>query len=388
MLSFNNTKIAFSDKSNNDLIRSYWLFKIVSYHTIVSIGNTLLNIALKIHLPIKSIIKATIFEQFCGGENIKECTTTIQTLGKSNIGTILDYSVEGKESEVDFDSNLKETLSTIQASKNNPNIPFCVFKATGFGRFDIFEKAAKKDSMSTLETAEFEGIKERIDTLCKAAHEAGTPIFIDAEQSWIQDTIDNIALEMMTKYNQEKVIVYTTIQMYRKRSLNYLEYLHNTAKDNHCKLGVKIVRGAYLEKERQRAFENRYPSPIHDNKESTDKNYNSGITFCLKNIESIACCNATHNEKSVLFTTELMNTLDIEKNHTHIYFAQLLGMSDHISYNLSNAGYNVAKYVPYGPVKEVIPYLIRRAQENTFVKGQTGRELDLISKEKKRRKLG
>ena len=386
MLSFNNTEIAFSDKTGADLDRSYWLFKIISNSWVVSIGSSLTKIVLKMHLPIKGIIKATIFKQFCGGESIEECEMKINTLGNSKIGTILDYSAEGKGSENDFNACASETIATIQRSKTNTNIPFCVFKVTGLARFELLENISAKRSLTEVEENEFERVKQRIHSICQAAKNIGTPVFIDAEETWIQNAVDELAMNMMTLYNTQKPIVYTTIQMYRKDRLLYLKRSFDLAKQENYILGVKIVRGAYLEKERDRAKGKGYSSPIQDNKKNTDDDYDSAISFCLDNIHKIAFCAATHNEVSSMKLVQMMEEKNIPKDHEHIYFAQLLGMSDHISYNLANAGYNVAKYVPYGPVNEVIPYLIRRAQENTFVKGQTGRELGLIVKEKERRK--
>jgi proline dehydrogenase len=386
MLSFNNTEISFSGKSNKDLNRSYWLFKMVSNPTFVSIGKSLTTFAIKLHLPIKGMIKATIFKQFCGGETIQECDKAIQELGKFNIGTILDYSVEGKETEKDFDACCTETIETIEKAKNDKNIPFCVFKVTGLARFDLLEKVTAHKTVTTDEQAEFERIQQRVNAICKAAHKAGVPIFMDAEESWIQEAIDNLSNDMMRLYNTERAIVYNTYQLYRKDRLNYLKQSFEWAQQQHYFLGAKLVRGAYMEKERKRAAENNYPSPIQDNKENTDTDYDAAIAFCAENIAHIAICAGTHNENSSMKLAELMQQKNIPASTKNIYFSQLLGMSDHISFNLANAHYNVAKYVPYGPVNEVLPYLIRRAQENTSVKGQTGRELGLIMKEKERRK--
>jgi proline dehydrogenase len=386
MLSFNNTEIAFSNKTNNDLNQSYWLFKIMSSNTVVNIGSKLMDIALKLHLPIKGLIKATIFKQFCGGETIEECDKKIALLGRSGIGTILDYSVEGKENEYDFDACALETINTVKKATTTSNIPFCVFKVTGVARFSLLEKIASTNNLTQEEKKEYDSLLKRIDNICRWAFEANIPVFIDAEESWIQNAIDAIADEMMQRYNKENVIVYTTFQMYRKDRLNYLKTSLEKAKTKNYFLGAKLVRGAYMEKERERAIEKNYPSPIHENKEATDTDYNAAILFCMNHVNTIAFCAATHNENSSAYLVQLIEERNIKKSNKHIYFAQLLGMSDHISYNLSNAGYNVAKYVPYGPIKEVLPYLIRRAQENTFVKGQTGRELGLIIKEKERRK--
>ncbi len=388
MLSFNNTEIAFSGKTKKDLNRSYWLFKMVSNPAFVSIGKSLTTFAINMHLPIKGMIKATIFKQFCGGENIEECDKAIQELGKFNIGTILDYSVEGKETEKDFDACATETIATVAKAKNDTHIPFCVFKVTGLARFEILEKVTGKQALTTEEQKEFERIQHRVNSICKAAHDAGIPIFIDAEESWIQTAIDDLANEMMRLYNIQKPIVYNTFQLYRKDRLAFLKKSLELANTGNYFLGAKLVRGAYMEKERARAIEKNYPSPIQDTKEHTDKDYDAALLFCSENISKIAICAGTHNENSSMKLAELMKEKNINSDHPNIYFSQLLGMSDHISFNLANAGYNVAKYVPYGPVNEVLPYLIRRAQENTSVKGQTGRELSLIMKEKERRKLG
>lgn len=387
MLSFNNTEIAFSGKTNNDLSRSYWLFKMVSNPTVVNIGQVLTNFAIKTYLPIKGLIKATIFKQFCGGETIAECDKTIKELGRFNIGTILDYSVEGKETEHDFEACAIETIATIAKSKNDSLIPFSVFKVTGLARLGLLEKVTANQPLTSDEKKEFERMENRVDRICKAAHDAGTPVFIDAEETWIQKAIDDLANKMMAVYNIQKPIVYNTFQMYCKDKLAYLKHSLKIAQQSNYYLGAKLVRGAYMEKERARAIEKKYPSPIQDKKEDTDNDYDAALLFCAENIGRIAICAGTHNENSSMSLVQLMKDKNIKKTNKHIFFSQLLGMSDHISYNLADAGYNVAKYVPYGPVNEVLPYLIRRAQENTSVKGQTGRELSLIIKEKQRRKL-
>jgi proline dehydrogenase len=386
MLSFDNTKISFSGKSAKDLNRSYWLFSMVASPMFVKIGKALTTFAIKTHLPIKGIIKATIFKQFCGGETINECDTTITDLGKFNIGTILDYSVEGKESEKDFDAGATEIIATIAKAKGNKQIPFSVFKVTGLARFDLLEKVSELATLNDVEQSEFARIINRVTAICKAAHDAQVPIFIDAEESWIQPAIDNLANDMMMQFNREKCIVYNTFQLYRKDRLAFLKISLEKAIDKKYFLGAKLVRGAYMEKERTRAIEKNYPSPIQDTKESTDKDYDAALLYCIENINKMAICAGTHNESSSMKLAQLMIDKNIAHNHPHIYFSQLLGMSDHISYNLANEKFNVAKYVPYGPVSEVLPYLIRRAQENTSVKGQTGRELSLIIKEKERRK--
>ncbi|MCE9538779.1 MAG: proline dehydrogenase family protein [Bacteroidetes bacterium] len=359
---------------------------VVSNPTLVNIGQVLTNFSIKVHLPIKGLIKATIFKQFCGGETIKECDKTVKELGRFKIGTILDYSVEGKETEHDFEVCAIETIATIAKAKDDSLIPFCVFKVTGLARLSLLEKVTSAKPLTLDEKKEFDLIENRVDRICKAAHEAGTPVFIDAEESWIQKAIDDLANKMMATYNIQKPIVYNTFQMYCKDKMAYLKHSFAVAKQHNYYLGAKLVRGAYMEKERARAAEKNYPSPIQGKKEDTDNDYDAALLFCVENIDRIAICAGTHNENSSMNLVQLMKDKNITENNKHIFFSQLLGMSDHISYNLADAGYNVAKYVPYGPVNEVLPYLIRRAQENTSVKGQTGRELSLIIKEKQRRK--
>jgi len=383
-ISFDNTENAFKSKSNSDLNRSYQLFKLISNPFLVKMGATFTPLALSI--GFKGLIKNTIFKQFVGGENIHDCNKTIDELGKYNIGTILDYSVEGKESEADFDACLNETLETIHMAKSNIHIPFCVFKVTGLARFALLEKISSAKQLDLHENAEWERVKNRVTKICKAAADAHQPIFIDAEESWIQQAIDDLANENMKSFNKYEVIVYNTFQLYRKDRLAFLMETLREAKQENYKIGAKLVRGAYMEKERARAVEKNYSSPIQTSKEDSDKDYDLALKFCIENVDFISLCAGSHNEKSSLFLVQLMAEHGINKNDKRIYFSQLLGMSDHISYNLSLSGYNVSKYVPYGPVKEVLPYLIRRAQENTSVKGQTGRELSLIIKEKQRRK--
>ena len=389
MISFDNTEIAFQSKSNSDLNRAYWLFKLIGNPTMVKVGKWSTNTALNIGLPINGLIKKTIFKQFCGGETIQECTKTIANLGKFGIGTILDYSIEGKTKEEDFDATVDEIIATIHAAKNDPTIPFAVFKVTGIGRFDSLEKANNGTTQLTEnDRLAFQLIVSRVDKICLSAFENGVPLFIDAEETWIQDAIDTIVRDMMRKYNKEKAIVYNTLQMYRHDRLSFLHAEIEIARAEGFHYGVKLVRGAYMEKERLRAAEKGYPSPIQPDKITCDNDFNHALELVVKNIDIMALCSGSHNEKSALILTDLMTKKQIEKSDKRIYVAQLLGMSDHISYNLAYAGYNVAKYVPYGPVKEVMPYLLRRADENTSVAGQTGRELSLIMTERKRRKLG
>ena len=384
MISFENTENAFKAKTNSELTRSYWLFKLIGNPLLVKSGAKFSPLLL--NLGFKGMIKQTIFKQFVGGENIHDCSHTIAELGKYNIGTILDYSVEGKESEIDFDNCLNETLETIKKAKNDTNIPFCVFKVTGLARFDLLVKKSDKNyTLTTQEDTEWQKVKLRVYNICKTAYDSQQAILIDAEESWIQPAIDDLANQNMATFNKTKAIVYNTYQYYRHDRLEYLNQSIKDGKTNGYHVGAKLVRGAYMEKERKRAAELNYTSPIQNNKQNCDDDYNAALKLCVNNIDVMGICAGTHNEKSSLLLVELMQQKNINPNDKRIYFSQLLGMSDHISYNLSLNNYNVAKYVPYGPVKEVLPYLIRRAQENTSVKGQTGRELNLIITEKKRR---
>lgn len=377
---FDNTTVAFQSKSNRDLQKSRLLFTMISNPTLVKSGKFLTELAFALHLPVKGLIKATIFRQFVGGENIDECKITINSLGKYGIGSILDYSVEGKTDDDGFDKTCEEIIKTIEVAKNNAMIPFSVFKVSGMGSIKILEKASQ-GGMNPTESEQFEKIRQRVSRICQAAATANVRVFIDAEESWIQNPIDEMAEEMMEKFNKNDVIVYNTVQMYRHDRLKYIHQLHERAKGKNFRIGLKIVRGAYMEKEAKRAMEQGYQNPIQPDKSSTDKDYNQALEYCIANIEDFAICAGTHNEASSELLTRLMKQKGLENHDNSVYFSQLLGMSDHISYNLANLGYNVAKYVPYGPVREVMPYLIRRAQENTSVKGQTGRELSLIKKE-------
>ncbi|TCK83671.1 proline dehydrogenase family protein [Albibacterium bauzanense] len=386
VLSFENTEIAFKSKSNTDLKRAYWLFKLISINPLVKFGSYVTNFALKIGLPIQGIIKNTIFKHFCGGQNITDCEAAIQHLASYNVHTILDYSVEGEETEADFDATCEEILQTIKRAQKDNLVPFSVFKVTGLGRFELLQKINAKENLNTKENQEFEYIKLRIDRICKACFETDLQVLIDAEFSWIQDVIDNLALEMMQKYNREKPIVFNTYQLYRHDKLTSLKNDFLLAQTNGFYLGAKLVRGAYMEIERERAQEKEYPSPIQSTKDAADRDYNEAILFCLDHLDRIAFMAGTHNEESSLLLASEIDKQNLSRNHPGIYFAQLLGMSDNLSFNLSASGYNVAKYMPYGPVKAVMPYLLRRAQENTSVSGQTSRELNLIIKEIKRRK--
>ena len=385
--SLDNTEIAFGGKSNAELKRAYWLFKLIGNPALVVAGRVFTNIALALRIPIGWVLRGNIFKQFCGGENIGQCRNSVESLGKFNIGTILDYSVEGKESEADFENTKAEIMLTVQEAARSQSIPFSVFKVTGIARFSLLEKVNASAALSDKEQLEWERVEARVDAICAHAAQYDVPIFIDAEDSWIQDAIDALANKMMAKYNATSAIVYNTVQLYRHDRLAFLKKSHEHAIAQNFFLGVKLVRGAYMEKERARAAEKGYADPIQPNKEASDRDFDLAVTYCLDHIDRISVCAGTHNEKSSLHLAKAIDERNLNRNDKRIYFAQLYGMSDHISFNLSNAGFNVAKYLPYGPIREVIPYLIRRAQENTSVKGQTGRELTLIQGEMKRRKV-
>jgi proline dehydrogenase len=389
-LSFENTAIAFKGKDDAALRRSYWLFKLIGNPSLVRIGGTLTNVALGIGFPIGWLIKNNIFAQFCGGETVEECKAASARLADYGIGTILDYSVEGKEKESDFDATANEIIRTIEAAKGNPQIPFCVFKVTGVARFELLERQnevvrGNLTQLSEKDQAEWNRVIQCVLRICKAAYDADQRIFIDAEDSWIQDAIDALCHDMMEKFNHQAPIVYNTVQLYRHDRLEFLKNAHAWARERGLHYAVKLVRGAYMEKEGKRAAEMGYPNPIQPSKAATDNDFNAGVRYCLDNLQNMAFCCGSHNEESSMLLAQWMEERGVVKNDNRVAFAQLFGMSDHISYNLADAGYNVVKYLPYGPIKEVMPYLLRRAQENTSVKGQTSRELGLILKERKRR---
>ena len=383
---FNNLKVAFSDKSDRDLNRAYLLFKTISNPLVSKILTFILKLSLFLRLPINKIIKNTIYKQFCGGTNLEDSQKTIYKLWKFQIGSILDFSAEGKESENDFNNVMNETIASIHKAINENNIPFSVFKPTGLARFALLEKISANKKLTLDEENEKKQFELRIEKICKKSHDSKVPLFIDAEESWIQNAIDDIAIKMMQKYNTNKAWIYNTLQLYRHDRLAYLEELITIAKKNNFLIGIKLVRGAYHKKEIQRAKEKNYSIPVHLEKDKTDKDYNQAINLCVQNIDIISFCAGTHNEKSSALLINLLNKHKISKNDKRIYFSQLLGMSDHISYNAAKNGFNVAKYVPYGPIKDLIPYLIRRAEENKSISGQMNRELRNIISEKNRRR--
>ncbi len=386
-LSFDNTEIAFRHSSNTDLKRAYWLFRMININFFVRIGPPITNFAMKIGLPIRGIIKATIFKHFCGGEAIAECDRTIYNLYEGKVGTILDYSVEGEEEDAIFDQTRDEIKLTIERAKGDNAIPITVFKPTGVIRFGLLEKLDANQPLTPAEETEWAHAQARVLAICTKAYESGVPVMIDAEETWIQDTIDQLALNMMRRFNKERAIVYNTYQLYRHDKLQSLKDDHAIAIKEGFTLGAKLVRGAYMEKERKRAVDMGYTCLIQPDKQSTDHDYDAAVAFCIEHIGTLALLAGTHNEKSCRSLADLLVSKKIAFDHPNVYFSQLLGMSDNLSFNLADAGYNVVKYVPYGPVKAVLPYLFRRAQENTAIAGQMSRELSLILKEIKRRKL-
>jgi len=385
-ISFDDTLIAFSSKSDKDLKRSYALFAVMDKNLIVKLGTFFVNAALKFKLPVKNLIKSNLFNHFCGGESITDSKKTVMELAEYNIGTILDYAVEGENTELAFDHTADEIIRTIHRAKGDSNIPFCVFKPTGMASIDLLEKVQLGESLSSNEQNEFENIRKRWDRVCGESYKNGVKIFIDSEDSFIQDPIDELTYELMEKYNKEDTIVWNTYQLYRVGMLDNLEMALQRSKEKKYFFGAKLVRGAYMEKERERAAEKGYPDPIQPDKPSTDQAYDDALRFCIKNKDLVSVCSGSHNENSNYLLTELMAEAKMKNNDDRVYFAQLYGMSDHISFNLAKAGYNVVKYVPYGPVESVVPYLMRRAEENTSIAGQSSREFLLIKNELKRRR--
>ncbi|EDM44573.1 proline dehydrogenase [unidentified eubacterium SCB49] len=384
---FDNTKTAFTLKSDSELERAYFLFKMISKEPLVRIGTAATRLALNMNLPVEGLIRSTVFDHFCGGVNEKDCISTVENLYTTGVHSVLDYSVEGKEEESQFDATMEKVIELTHFAKNKTTMPFSVFKPTGFGKFKIWQKITENEPLSDEEKGEWERIKGRYEKVCAAAAECDIALLIDGEESWMQDAADDLCEQMMAKYNTEKALVYNTLQCYRWDRLDYLKEQHAKAKAGGYKLGYKVVRGAYMEKENDRAEEKGYPTPICESKTATDDNFNSVMKYIIDNLDDISLFLGSHNENSNYLALEVMSAKSLLKTDQRIWFGQLYGMSDHISFNLAAAGYNVAKYIPFGPVKDVMPYLIRRAEENTSVAGQTSRELTLLKRERERRKL-
>ena len=384
---FENSERAFQLKTDSELERAYFLFKMISKEPLVRIGTAVTKFALNASLPVEGLIRSTVFDHFCGGVSEEDCLPVVDKLYSAGVSSVLDYSVEGKESEEQFDACMNKVLKLTDFAEHKEAMPIIVFKPTGLGRFELWQKMTEGASLSQEEQEEWERIVQRLDIICQRAYDTDVEVLIDGEESWMQDAADDMVAQMMAKYNKDKVIVYNTLQCYRWDRLDYLKKLHLDAKSRGFKIGMKIVRGAYMEKENERAQEKGYPTPICASKQDTDDNFDTVSRYIFDNLDDISIFLGTHNEKSSLLATEIMKEKNIASTDNRVWFGQLYGMSDHISFNLAAEGYNVAKYLPFGPVKDVMPYLIRRAEENTSVAGQTNRELELIKKEKKRRKL-
>ena len=384
---FDNTEVAFSLKSDSELERAYFLFRLIKSEPLVKMGTAVTKFALKSSLPVEGLIRSTVFDHFCGGINEKDCMPMIDRMFEKGVYSVLDYSVEGKGEEEQFDLALQKTLTIIDFVDEKEAIPFAVFKPTGFGRFALYQKVSEGKTLSASEADEWQKVVDRYERAAKACYNKGIGLLVDAEETWMQKAADDLVERLMETYNKEKVVVFGTLQLYCHDRYAYLKDLHRRAKEKGYKIGMKLVRGAYMEKERERAEEMNYEDPICRDKRSTDENFNRVLRYMFENLDDMAIFCGTHNEESSYLLMELIESSGYSKNDPRLWFGQLFGMSDNISFNLANQGFNVAKYLPFGPVKDVMPYLIRRAEENTSVAGQTNRELDLIAKERKRRKI-
>lgn len=384
---FENTRVAFRLKTDVELERAYFLFRLISNEPLVRIGQLLTKFALKSHLPIEGLIRATVFDHFCGGTSAESSLTIVEKLASQNVHSVLDYSVEGAKAEVSLDDCYEKILSTIEISSKHPNIPFTVFKPSGFGAFELYEKVSQGEVLTINEKAAWDRVRKRFLGCCQTAKKHNMKLLIDAEESWIQPAINIIVEEMMKLHNQNEPIVFTTAQMYLSDKLDYLQSLLKSAEKEGFIAGIKLVRGAYMEKENERAESLNQPSPICITKTKTDENFDNAWRFILDNIAHFALYFGSHNEDSAYAIIDKMSAQGLDKKHPRIWFGQLFGMSDHISFNLAEEGYQVSKYLPFGPVRDVLPYLIRRAEENTSVGGQSMRELELIKKERKQRKI-
>ncbi len=383
---FNDTETAFKLKSNDELNRALYLFEMINRPDLVKIGIFLTRMSLKFRLPVEGLIKSTVFNQFAGGESMEDCLPIIEKMYAKKLHSVLDYSVEGKEEEAEFDAATKMKISIIEFAAKNKELPFSVFKPTGIGRFAIWEKVTSKVTLTKEEEEEWQRVQQRVEDICEAAYQNDIAVMADGEETWMQEAADDLIVKMMKKYNREKAIVFMTLQCYRWDRLEYLKELHETGVKEGFKIGVKIVRGAYFEQENLRAKKMNYLSPICENKEATDVSFNWVLTYCLAHIDAISVFIGSHNEMSNYLALQIMEDKNIDIDDPRVWFGQLYGMSDHISFNMAKMNYNSAKLVPFGPVKCVVPYLMRRAEENTSVKGQTGRELCLLEEERKRRK--
>ena len=391
-ISFENTQNAFAYKSTKALKSAKLLFGFMGYPKLVQMGTRLVPALLKAGLPIKGIIRNTIFKQFVGGETLAETIPVAQMLAEHGVDVILDYGVEGKEGEGNFDHATQVFIDVINHAATQKNIPFISIKVTGLASHELLQTLHEAPRLRSgihdneMEQAAWDRVRERMYAICEAAAEKNIGVLVDAEESWIQDPIDRLTMEMMAEFNKQKAVVFNTIQLYRHDRLHFLRISHQIAEAQGFVLGLKLVRGAYMEKERAVALEKNRQSPIQASKEATDADYDEAVRFCMDHIHSTAVIIASHNEQSNLLGAKLLDEMMLPHNHPHVHFSQLYGMSDTITFNLAKEGFNVSKYLPFGPIQDVIPYLMRRAQENTSVSGQTGRELLQLKRELARRK--
>jgi proline dehydrogenase len=383
---FHNTEIAFRDQSNYGLRQAYLLFKVMNNRSLVEFSKRLVNFALAIRFPVKGIIKKTIYRHFVGGSSLEDCENTINRLARRNVLSIMDYAQEGRETDEVFDATCREVIRTVEFAKDHPSVPFSVFKITGIGRLDLLGKVSANEPLTNEEQAELKRVEERVEAIYKRGYELGVPVMVDAEHSWIQPVLDDMVMKLMARYNKEKAIVQNTYQLYRHDGFDRMKKHHEMALQGGFRFGLKIVRGAYMEMERERAVEMNYPCPIQPDKVSTDRDFDAAIRYLLDHVDTIDFMVATHNEESSLLLANLIDEKGLPRNHPAIFFSQLYGMSDNLTHVLAEQGYNVAKYVPYGKVRTMMPYLFRRAEENSSVEGQTSRELQFIQQEIKRRK--
>ena len=403
-ISFDNTEVAFAHRTNEDLKQAHWLYSMMGKPWLVKLGTSLAPWSIRAGLPVKGLIRKTIFRQFVGGESLDETVAVTRRMAEYNVKVILDYGVEGKEGEENYDQACNEFIRVINFASTQPNVPFMSVKVTGIARFGLLEKldtlmhAAEATSLvkryhaalaelDAMESKDWQRVHERIKKICEAADKANIGFLVDAEETWIQDPVDALIMVMMDEYNREKLVIYNTVQLYRHDRLTFLMQSYEAALERNFLLGIKLVRGAYMEKERKRAKSKGYPSPIQPDKISCDKDYNEAVRFCIDRLEQIGVIIASHNEQSNLLGVQLLSEKGLPPDHAHVHFSQLFGMSDNITYNLAKAGCSVSKYLPFGPIKDVVPYLMRRAEENTSVGGQTSRELNLIKREMDRRKI-
>lgn len=387
-IDFANTELAFQAKTDAELRRTYWLFRMIDNPFLTKYGPKALMLALRLGLPVQGIVRRTLFELFVGGENLPDTARTSAYLAKFGVQTILDYSVEAEKTEAGFEQTKREIIATLAHGAQHPSVAFSACKLTGLASFELMENIQSGAMLSYDEQAAYERLQQRLEEIAQAAARHQTPVFIDAEESWIQDTIDAMTESLMERYNRERPLIWTTVQLYRHDRIYYLRELIQRSRERGYVLGVKLVRGAYLEKENHRATEMGYPTPMQPSKQACDRDYDAALAFCVRNLHHVALCAGTHNENSTRYLLDLMQTYGIPNDHPNIWFSQLLGMSDNLSFNLGHRGYNVAKYLPYGPVKAVMPYLIRRAEENTAIAGQSSREVQMVREELQRRKLG